>query len=190
LGIVKKEQPSNVEKGNKFVRMKYLTPTLLFAILLFLGANFYFDRQTNQKINDLEAKVATAKEGPSPFDKIAEDPLYDVKESQKGPVTSIAFEQKEFDFGRIKEGILSHTAFKFTNTGKENLLISHATGSCGCTVPEWPTEFIKPGQTGEIKVQFDSKDKLGEQLKTVTVTANTNPAATVLTIKAVVLPRE
>ncbi|MEZ5067478.1 MAG: DUF1573 domain-containing protein [Bacteroidia bacterium] len=35
---------------------------------------------------------------------------------------------------------------------KEPLIITSAQGSCGCTVPEWPKEPIKKGETtGKIR---------------------------------------
>jgi hypothetical protein len=49
-------------------------------------------------------------------------------------------------------------------------------------VPTWSREAIKPGESGEIEVNFDSKGRTGEQLKTVTVTTNTEPNKNVLTI--------
>ena len=113
----------------------------------------------------------------------------DLKENQKGPITTIAFTTKEYDFGTIKENVLSNTSFTFTNTGTNPLLVSNAVGSCGCTVPEWPEKPLPPGASGEIKVQFDSKDKIGTQVKTVTVKTNTEPNQTVLIIKANVLAK-
>jgi hypothetical protein len=61
--------------------------------------------------------------------------------------------------------------FKFKNTGSEPLMITNAQGSCGCTVPEWPKEPIRPGATGEIKIKYDIQRK-GAINKTVTVTTN------------------
>lgn len=104
-----------------------------------------------------------------------------------GPLTTLTFEETTFDFGEVMEGEKVVHNYKFTNTGKEPLIISNAKGSCGCTVPAWPREPIAPGDTGEIKVQFDSKGKgkVGgnNQSKKVTITANTDPAQTFLTIK-------
>ena len=107
-----------------------------------------------------------------------------------GPLTSITFEEDTYDFGEVMEGEKVVHVYKFKNTGKEPLVISNAKGSCGCTVPEWPREPIPVGGSGEIKVQFDSKGKGkvggGAQAKKVTVTANTDPANTMLNIKGVV----
>lgn len=99
-----------------------------------------------------------------------------------GPTTTLTFEQSEYDFGKIKAGETVEHTFSFTNTGEHDLIITNAKGSCGCTVPYYPTEPIPPGGTGEIKVSFDSKGKSGVQRKNVTITANTDPAQTVLNI--------
>jgi len=92
------------------------------------------------------------------------------------------FKEESFDFGSVTEGESVSHDFKFTNTGKSDLLISSANGSCGCTVPEYPKEAIKPGKQGVVKVTFNSQDKVGMQHKTVTIIANTIPNSKVLTI--------
>ena len=107
-----------------------------------------------------------------------------------GKVTSIKFDEMSYDWGKLKEGDKMTHIFKFKNVGNEDLIISDARGSCGCTVPEWPKEPIKAGKTGEIKVIFDSAHKNGPQSKTVTLTANTDPANVVLMIKGNVDAKE
>lgn len=100
---------------------------------------------------------------------------------------NITFEENNFDFGTLEEGEKVEHIFKFENTSDNPLTISNARGSCGCTVPEWPREPIAPGESGEIKVKFDSKGKKGKQSKTVTITANTIPSNTILTINSDVI---
>ncbi len=104
-----------------------------------------------------------------------------------GPKTSIAFPVMQHSFGKIKQNSENEYTFKFTNTGKEPLVISDAKGSCGCTVPEYPKEPIAPGGSGDIKVVYKPGAQQGNQSKTVTVTANTEPAQTILNISADVL---
>lgn len=101
-----------------------------------------------------------------------------------GPKTSVQFPVIAHDFGKVKQNSENKHVFKFTNTGKEPLLISDAKGSCGCTVPEYPKEPIAPGATGEIKVVYKPGSQQGNQAKTVTVTANTDPPQTLLNISA------
>ncbi len=100
-----------------------------------------------------------------------------------GPTTTLSFDELEYDYGIIDEGEKARHTYKFTNTGSEPLIISNAKGSCGCTVPSWPKEPIPPGATGQIDVEFNSKGKKGKQSKRVTITANTDPVQTFLTIK-------
>lgn len=111
-----------------------------------------------------------------------------------GPLTTIEFEENTYDFGQVMEGEKVVHVYKFKNTGKEPLVISNAKGSCGCTVPDWPREPIAVGGSGEIRVQFDSRGKgqVGGALKTnkVTLTANTNPQNTYLTLKGKVDKKE
>ena len=104
-------------------------------------------------------------------------------ENQSAPATTIEFEENEFDWGTITQGEKASYVFVFTNTGNEPLLIKNAKGSCGCTVPQWPKAPIAPGEQGEIKVVFSSKGKKGKQSKRVTITANTDPVQTFLTVK-------
>ena len=89
----------------------------------------------------------------------------------------VKFEKEVYDFGVIQEGEKVHYNFKFKNEGKTPLIITNASATCGCTVPEYPTAPIKPGEEGEIKVIFDSTGKNGMQDKVVTLVSNANPVA-------------
>jgi hypothetical protein len=106
--------------------------------------------------------------------------------------TEITFERDLHDFGDIIQGEKVTTEFKFTNTGKADLIITNASGSCGCTVPEWPKEPIAPGEGGVIKVAFNSDNRSAAFNKTVTVTANTIPTSnTKLIIKGnIIVPKD
>ncbi len=97
--------------------------------------------------------------------------------------TTMVFNKKEHDFGDIKQGDKVNYTFTFKNTGDNDLIISSANASCGCTVPEYTKDPIKPGKSGKMKVSFDSTGKTGVQTKTVTVRANTASGVETLTIK-------
>lgn len=101
-----------------------------------------------------------------------------------GPPTTVQFASMSHDFGKIKQDTKNVHVFKFTNTGTNPLIINSATGSCGCTVPKYPKEPIPPGGTGEIEVEYSPGKQQGTQTKTVTITANTEPAQTQLSIMA------
>ena len=101
------------------------------------------------------------------------------------------FEKDLFDFGKISQGEKVSFSYTFTNTGDADLVITSAQGSCGCTVPTWPKEPIKAGETGKIDVVFDSNGKSGKQHKKVTIVANTTPATNVVALTgSVIAPEE
>ena len=83
----------------------------------------------------------------------------------------ISFDKETHDYGKIEQHANGECVFTFTNNGTEPLTISNAKGSCGCTVPQWPREAIAPGQTGEIKVKYDTK-RIGIINKSVTIQSN------------------
>lgn len=102
----------------------------------------------------------------------------------------IKFEKLSHDFGEIQEGVLAETVFTFTNVGNSDLIISNASGSCGCTVPDYPKDTpIKPGEGGSINVKFDSSNRPGLQRKAVTLITNTAKGKQILNIKSIVIPK-
>ena len=111
-------------------------------------------------------------------DVLASDPAMAFKDS-----TTVQMIDSVYDFGKVADGEKVEYSFRFRNTGKNPLIVSNATASCGCTVPEKPEEPIRPGETGFIKVVFNSQGRVGPAHKTVTVTSNAYPAFPVLELK-------
>ncbi|PJJ84327.1 DUF1573 domain-containing protein [Mucilaginibacter auburnensis] len=102
----------------------------------------------------------------------------------------IKFNEESFDFGKITEGEKTTHVFKFYNGSTQPLIITNAVASCGCTTPTWPKDPVLPGKEGEISVTFNSAGKVGLQDKLITVTANTDPAQTVVHLIGEVLAKK
>ena len=102
----------------------------------------------------------------------------------------IQFEKKTHDFGEFEEGIQATTSFKFKNTGNAPLVLNSVTPSCGCTSPQWTKEPVAPGEEGEIKVVYNSKNRVGQFTKTITVKHNGEGGTVYLTIRGVVKKAE
>lgn len=103
----------------------------------------------------------------------------------------ITFDQDFHDFGTLIEGDKRSYVFRFTNTGDTDLILEFVGGSCGCSVPEtWPREPIPPGGTGEISVEYDSKDKIGEDINNIEIISNAKELVTLATLRAYVEPRD
>ena len=86
----------------------------------------------------------------------------------------IKFDKLTHDFGTFSESNPKVTcSFSFTNVGEEPLIINQAIASCGCTVPEYTKEPVKPGEKGEIKVTYNGAGKFpGHFKKSITVRTN------------------
>jgi hypothetical protein len=107
--------------------------------------------------------------------------------AQTGKMT---FENMSHDFGTIKEELGSVTYdFKFTNTGNAPLIISNVKASCGCTTPDWTKDPVLPGKTGFIRAVYSTTGRPGAFNKSLTITANTEPATTNLFISGTVTPK-
>ncbi len=163
--------------------MKLVMKTFVAAILV-VGLASCGNKEQEKKIAELESKLDALSTGSAAAPAIAP-----VKEEKpEGPLPVFGFEATEHNFGTIDEGDVVEHTFTFTNNGEAPLIIQNATGSCGCTVPTWSKEPIPVGGTGIITAKFNSKGKPNVQNKTVTITANTWPKQTRLTIKALVTP--
>ena len=100
----------------------------------------------------------------------------------------ISFEKKVHDYGTIIRGANGTCEFKFTNTGKEPLILSKPLSSCGCTIPTWPQEPILPGKSDMIKVTYNTKN-IGPINKSVTVYSNAKTNRITLSIKGRVISK-
>lgn len=113
------------------------------------------------------------------------------KPAAPGSAPTMVFNEMLHDFGKITQGEKVSYSFVFKNTGGSDLVISSAQGSCGCTVPSYPKEPIKPGQESKVDVLFDSSSKSGLVQKTVTLVTNCNPSTKILTISStIIVPEE
>ena len=169
-----------------------LSTTWLMAGCLWLGG--CNNAALEERVTELEDRITELENGSSlktqsasftETANLSEEPAA----AANGPATTIAFAKTTHEFGTITEGDIVEHTFTFTNTGNTPLIIQDARASCGCTVPKKPEKPVAPGETGEIQVRFDSQGKPGMQNKTITVTANTEPATTRLFIKADVSPK-
>ena len=108
--------------------------------------------------------------------------------SQLGELPQLTFTDTLHNFGNANEGEKLVHDFTFTNTGKTPLLISGASGSCGCTAVDYPRDPIAPGKGGILKAEFNTAGKPGHQTKSITVSTNTERGVQYLVIVADVTP--
>lgn len=104
--------------------------------------------------------------------------------------TTVQLIDSVYDFGSRSEGEKIGFSFRFVNSGKKPLLITGTHAGCGCTQPEKPEKPVNPGDTGVIKVVFDSKGKSGKQEKFITVASNARPNFPDLLLKGEIVTKQ
>ncbi len=158
----------------------------LYVVSACGGSSIKVKKQDEKMISAVEAGGQSEKELDASLEEIKKEEEQREKEILAN-YTTLSFNELEHDYGNVKEESDNTTHFIVTNTGKKPLIIEKVEASCGCTTPEKPDQPILPGKSDKIKVVFHPKPgQVGEQNKTVTVTANTEPRLTVLKIKAFV----
>lgn len=110
-----------------------------------------------------------------------------VRDASANKMAVMSFDKTFHDFGQITQGTPQQTVFTFTNTGDAPLIITDATSSCGCTIPDYPKNTpIAPGQQGQMVVNFNGSGQ-NQVTKTINVQANTANGSELLKIQAFVL---
>ena len=140
----------------------------------------------------LSAALLTSCSEGNAADKVKKENLESAKkrdiEIKKGAAL-ITFDQTEYNFGTVNEGDVVEAEFVVTNSGKTDLVITNAQSTCGCTVPIWPKDPIKPGESSKVLAKFNTAGKPNRQSKDITLTTNTANGREVLKIKGNVIPK-
>jgi Protein of unknown function (DUF1573) len=121
-------------------------------------------------------------------DKIADDQSKALEQAKKD-TTTVQIIDSAYNFGKVTDGELVEYSYRFKNSGSKPLVVTDANASCGCTVPEKPEKPIMPGEMGFIKIVFNSKGRVGEAHKTITVHSNAKPDFPLLELKGLVLDK-
>jgi hypothetical protein len=157
------------------IKNTFLSLTLVSLVL-------FSSCKKNEESNDEKIKAILSSR-PELFKNLSKQTKVN-KPDPHGKFAEMTFAKIAHDFGNINQGDKVATEFQFTNTGKYDLSIYEAKGSCGCTIPEYPKTPIKPGEKGIIKVQFNSAGKSGKQEKSVFISTNTKKGNEIVKITA------
>lgn len=103
-----------------------------------------------------------------------------VKKFTKVEGPSLMFNNKEYDFGVVKQsqGIVT-TEFEVVNNGTETVVIDSLPASCACTQASIDKKEIAPGESATIKVSLDAnlhEEPKGRFFKTVEIVSNIKPS--------------
>ncbi|RLD56996.1 MAG: hypothetical protein DRJ05_10410 [Bacteroidetes bacterium] len=154
--------------------MKKLTITL--ALMVFVA--FFANAQVSTSATAPASSKSLSATAPAKEHKQAAVPV----QNNNPNAPDVVFNKTVHDYGTLEQHGDGKCEFKFTNEGNEPLILSNVRSSCGCTVPTWPREPILPGQSGVIKIKYDTK-RIGTINKSIYVTSNAKVSKVTLKIK-------
>lgn len=103
----------------------------------------------------------------------------------------VKFEEKVHDFGDLLVSDKSVSCkFEFTNISKKPVVVHNVVSSCGCTVPEWTKEPVRPGAKGAIEVTFKNDQGAYPFSKSITAYISGVNRPVILHIKGVVYEKK
>ena len=143
--------------------MKQLTTLLGLAVLFFAGTQMMAQNQEPAvkkavAVKEVKAPVAT------PVDVSGQNST-----EKKSTGAEFKFEEETYNFGQIEQGDIVEHTFYFQNVGTEDLVIQNIKVTCGCTTPSYSKTAVPPGGNGEIQAKFNSRGKMGTQMKSLTI---------------------
>ena len=101
----------------------------------------------------------------------------------------IQFDTTTIDIGEMLQGGDAQFVYKFQNVGDQDLVLTMVKSSCGCYVPKWSSEPVKPGGESEVIGKYDS-NRIGMFQKSLTVVSNdTITGNIILYAKGNILPK-
>ncbi len=104
--------------------------------------------------------------------------------------TQVVWNRDTFHFGEIEENILLLDSFIVKNIGKEPYIIREIKTTCDCALVKYPKKPILPGQSGTIRIEFDSTGKSGAAYPGIVVYDNSRPnRRSILYLDGFIIPR-
>ena len=84
----------------------------------------------------------------------------------------IAIDKNQHNFGTVEEGSVLSLDLGIKSIGKETLIITDVQKSCGCTAALLSKDKLEPGESGNIKIDLDTKGMRGKKTRTIAITSN------------------
>lgn len=123
---------------------------LVLALLLMAGCD---KPESIKQIDDLKP-IASQKSNA-----FVQPQLGQVKENLVEPTAQpkLALNEDRFDFGEMNPYEFGHRIFSFKNVGQAPLEINAGHSTCSCTIANFPRDPILPGESAEVRIEWQTK---------------------------------
>lgn len=97
-------------------------------------------------------------------------------DTTEGPAPRISIQPRDWDYGYLPKGVSVSHIYTIKNEGDDTLRITNVRPSCGCTSAPLSKNVLAPGESVDLKVNFNSQNFLGQVTKTVHIQSNDQSA--------------
>jgi len=84
----------------------------------------------------------------------------------------ISVSENRHDFGKVKEGSVLTLNLGIKSIGDSELLITDVQTSCGCTAALLSSDKLKPGESGNVRIELDTSGMKGNKTRTLAIKSN------------------
>jgi len=106
------------------------------------------------------------------------------------PPEELKFKGHRYGFGKMKPGEIKTAVFPFTNATNHDVTISAVLTGCDCLRAKFNKKTYKPGESGELAIEFDSGHLEQTYEQTIVVKTDPGDLRTLLTVQGYIAPRE
>ncbi len=87
-------------------------------------------------------------------------------------VPKISIDENQHNFGTVEEGKVLTFNLGIKSVGKATLEITDVQKSCGCTAVLLSKDKLEPGESGNIKIELDTRGMRGHKTRTIAISSN------------------
>ena len=135
-----------INKQEKVMPIKNIIIFFLIGVIIILGGVLVFSTTQNNSSN--------------------------ATQNNFGPQPRILVSEEEWDFGKVTRGEKPTHIFIVKNGGEGDLIIDSLKESCDCIEASISANRIKPGESAELKVSYDTTDYVGKDKKHLHIYSN------------------
>ncbi|MBI3934907.1 MAG: DUF1573 domain-containing protein [Acidobacteria bacterium] len=152
----------------------------------YMGAPMPLERNTQWQLEDGEWRIIV----PEPPPEMSLESMMAISpEKKEVKPEELQFKGHSFGLGVMKPGDVKTAAFPFTNVTDHAVTISNIATGCECLQVKTQKMEYKPGESGELVIEFDSTNYEYEYLQSVLVRTDPGDIVSYLRIHAQVVPR-
>jgi hypothetical protein len=161
---------NKINKKEKSMSVKNIIIFFLVGVIVILGGILVFSSIQNTPSGNIPNELSSSIQN-TPSGNI-QNKLSNNIPNQSLLQPKLLVSEEKWDFGKVTRGEKLTHIFMVKNEGEGDLIITGVKPSCVCIEVSISTNFIKPGESAELKVSYDTTDYVGKDEKHLHIYSN------------------